>query len=217
MIDPWNTYIKDEYTRFIDKSKVEVIFEIGSRECGYTQDIINCYTYCKEMHIFECNPLTIEDCKRNIDAVKPNKNLKKLVFNPIAISDKAEKKILYPVKVGDDYGSSSVDFFPTEKSHSFLNKEYIVDCTTINDYCSSADIKKIDLILLDIEGSELNALKGANNILKTVSYIITETQDVERNKNTPLRKDIVKFLDKYGFKEVYTTCNGYFGDSIFVK
>ena len=61
----------------------------------------------------------------------------------------------------------------------------------------------------------------AHKYIKNVSYIIAEVQDVQRNENTPLRKDINDFLKQYNFKEMYTTCNlekgQIFGDSIYVK
>jgi FkbM family methyltransferase len=219
MIDPWNVYIDKNYVNFIDKTRVKVIFEIGARECGYTQDIINCYNFCEEIHCFECNPYTIDACKKNINQLqRPNKTFKKIILNPLGLSSCKEKLNFFPVLVDGDYGSSSAGFFPTEKAHSLISdRQCEIECITIDDYCKKEKIKSIDLMCIDIEGNELKAFQGAKEILHTTSYIITETQDVRRNENTPLRSEISDYLLSYGFKEAYTTCDGYFGDSLYIN
>ena len=219
LVDPYNCYTKEEFTRFIDVNKIKTIFEIGARECGYTQDIVDHYTSCVNLHCFECNPLTIDLCKQNVNKINKlqNKSLKQIKLNNLGISSVEEVVKFYPVLVGNDYGSSSAGFHPTEKSHSIINRDIEVKCTTIDIYCEQNSISSVDMILIDIEGGELKAFEGAKNILPTVSYIIAETQDVMRNKDTPLRSDIAEYLSQFGFVEKYTTCNGYFGDSLFVK
>lgn len=217
MFDPYNVYVKEEFTQFIDVSKVHTIFEIGARECGYTQEIIDYYTSCNELHSFECNPYTVGACIERINNLRKTNAIKKVAFNNLGISSQKEVLRFYPVAVGDDYGSSSVGFFPTEKSHSLVNQHIEVDCNTIDFYCKEHSIKQIDLLLIDIEGGELEAFKGASTMLSNISYIISETQDVQRNQNAPLRSEIRDFLGLYGFEEKYTTCAGYFGDSIFIK
>jgi FkbM family methyltransferase len=222
MIDPYNIYIKESFTKFIDVTKVKTILEIGARECGYTQEILDFYSLCEELHSFECNPHTVSICEQNIKDLKKNhKNLKKVKFNAKGVSSKEEELTFFSVNVGGDYGSSSAGFFPTEKQHSLIKEDIKVKCIDIDTYCKENNIDKVDMILIDIEGGELKAFQGAINTLKNVSYIIAEVQDVQRNENTPLRKDINDFLKQYNFKEMYTTCNlekgQIFGDSIYVK
>lgn len=215
-----NIYINDLYTRYIDIKNIKTIFEIGAMECDYTQELIDCYTSCEALHIFECNPYTVNRCHNNIANLKRNNsNIKKVTFNNIGLSSRPEKLKFYPVLNCDNvYGSSSVGFFPTEQKHNLLSsKECTINCSTIDNYCKQEKIQAVDLLLMDIEGSELKALQGAIEILPTVSNIILETQDVRRYENTPLRIEIKNFLIDFGFKELYTTCDGYFGDSIFGK
>jgi hypothetical protein len=38
---------------------------------------------------------------------------------------------------------------------------------------------------MDVQGNELNILKGARNVLKCCSYLILELQEVEYNEGAP--------------------------------
>ena len=49
-----------------------------------------------------------------------------------------------------------------------------VECLTIDQWASQEGVDHVDFMWLDIEGNELNALKGAPNILSTVKAIFTE-------------------------------------------
>ena len=60
-------------------------------------------------------------------------------------------------------------------------------------------IKNIDVLKIDTEGSELNVLNGANDILKTVKILALEILD-ETSKFDDKRSKIYKILkDRYGF------------------
>ena len=57
-------YLNKKYIKYIDKKKINVIFEIGSRDC---LDAINLHKYYGvKIYAFECNPLAIEICKQNL-------------------------------------------------------------------------------------------------------------------------------------------------------
>lgn len=52
-----------------------------------------------------------------------------------------------------------------------------IKLTTIDDFCSQNSIDKIDFLKIDVEGNELNVLKGAARMIadKTIKYIQFET------------------------------------------
>ena len=66
-------------------------------------------------------------------------------------------------------------------------------------------IKNIDVLKIDTEGSELNVLNGANDILKTVKIlaleILDETSkfDDKRSKIYKILKFIICIMKKIGF------------------
>ena len=52
---------------------------------------------------------------------------------------------------------------------------------------------------MDIQGGELNALKGATQCLKCCSYLILELQEVEYNENAPMKDAVIEYLKTIGF------------------
>jgi FkbM family methyltransferase len=63
-----------------------------------------------------------------------------------------------------------------------------------------------DLIKLDTQGSELDILQGGPKLCKKAKGILMEVSFIPYNKGAPLYKDVVKFMDEYGFMESDTLC-----------
>jgi FkbM family methyltransferase len=89
-----------------------------------------------------------------------------------------------------------------------LHKEYHGDTTAtqatiltkmvrLDDLFENREI--IDLLKLDVEGYELEALKGAENILSHIRVIMVEVWFVESYKNAPYFSDIEAYLRKNNF------------------
>ena len=67
---------------------------------------------------------------------------------------------------------------------------------------------KPDLIKMDVQGAELDVLKGAMETLTTVKHVILELQVVEYNKGAPLKDVVIKYMDEQGFD-----CMGIFSNA----
>lgn len=83
----------------------------------------------------------------------------------------------------------------------------------------SFNITDCDMLVLDVQGYELEVLKGAQETLKNVKIIFCEVSIIELYKNCPLLEDIQKFLS--GFKLINIDwVNGQekgWGDALFIK
>ena len=213
MYSRWNNYVTEPFISHIDRDKVKIIFEIGARECQFTGELLDYYNKCEKIYSFECNPLTIEQC------IEKTKNDKRIVFNAFGISEFFEKMPFHVTCTDGDFGFSSV-FMPTGHEKNIIGV-YDVPCMNVDSYCTMNNIKDIDLVAMDIEGNELNMMKGSIFMLPYIRYIICEVQDIRRfdggTETNPLRSEITDFLKDYGFVEKVTTCNGYYGDSLYVN
>jgi hypothetical protein len=75
-----------------------------------------------------------------------------------------------------------------------------------------------DMIKMDVQGAELDVLKGAVETLSTVKHVILELQVVEYNKGAPLKDDVIAYMDTQGFDclGIFSN-NGPDGDYHFVR
>lgn len=77
----------------------------------------------------------------------------------------------------------------------------------------------IDFVNLDIQGAELEALKGANRILQDVSWVYTEVNRGYVYEDSPLIPDIDNFLKEKGFRRVATrwSIGEDWGDALYAR
>lgn len=78
---------------------------------------------------------------------------------------------------------------------------------------------KFDFINLDIQGSELEALKGLGDLLIGVNWIYTEVNRKPLYVDIPLVKDLDSFLLSVGFKRQKTRWqfNAGWGDALYIR
>ena len=96
------------------------------------------------------------------------------------------------------FGGNSV--FKEKNDNVFPPENYIVKKTiTLDTLIESKNIPYPDLIKMDIQGCELNALKGARHVLRCCSYLILELQEVEYNENAPQKDAVIEYLKTIGF------------------
>lgn len=69
-----------------------------------------------------------------------------------------------------------------------------VPVDTLSNYVIEHRIERIKLLKLDVQGYELEVLKGAEPILRLIDYVYTEAQFEELYQRGPLFTDIFEFL-----------------------
>lgn len=163
---------------------------------------------------FEPQPLLAEKIQKeyeNDDGVE--------VYNTAIGAEKKAKKLY---KIGKYSGRSSL-FTPKYSNHGADDVEKRIDVQMQKlDDCIS---EKVDILKLDLQGYELNALKGANNVLKNTDVILTEVQFKDLYENASTFCDIHKYLTQRRFKlyNLYTMStnpdDGHleWGDAIYVS
>jgi len=77
-----------------------------------------------------------------------------------------------------------------------------------------------DLVKIDVQGCELDILKGGLEIINNAKYLIVELQRVEYNKGAPMAHETILFLENNGWRLVTPEpfCdNGPDGDYLFLN
>ncbi|MEO6231212.1 MAG: FkbM family methyltransferase [Ferruginibacter sp.] len=91
-------------------------------------------------------------------------------------------------------------------------KTITVPVKTIEDVFQENGLERINILKLDIQGSELNALKGAKNLLeaKKIDLIYTEAYFVQQYVNQPLFHEIADYLLRHGYllQDIYNPIYG---------
>lgn len=220
-------YMDKKFTDFINKKDAKVIFEIGSRDC---LDAIKLHNHYKtKIYSFECNPVCIEICKKNlaISNILPSQVelIEKAIYNENTNVD------FYPVvktagakdfkstdiyKINNEYaniGASSLFKINNEYqqikykniNHHQQGMQISVPAITLDTFIKEHNIDKVDLICMDLQGAELMALQGMGEHLKNTKYIITElcTTTVKNNMVVENYKGQGKLTDVFNLLESF--------------
>ncbi len=90
---------------------------------------------------------------------------------------------------------------PLEDPHRVIGTEEVRVCR-LDDWCRDEGIEpsQVDILKMDVQGSELAALSGAETIVRTVRIVLLEVAFVPFYRDCPLFDDIESFMLKHGFR-----------------
>jgi FkbM family methyltransferase len=137
----------------IGKLKPSIIFDVGANTGQYA---LLAHKYCSEATIHSFEP--VKDT-----FVQLTSNTSKITsIKPIQVGLHIEEKIV------------TINKYPSHTHASIINLKHVpyekigeekIQLTTGDSYMVAAGVEHIDLLKLDIEGNELEALKGLKNAL----------------------------------------------------
>lgn len=204
-----STYLERIFLENIKKNEIKTIIELGSRDL-VDANILSKY-YNTTVISFECNPDCLRECYKNL-----NDNIilveKAVSENNCDIDFYAFDKNKY-----NNIGASSIykiDFSNRDINDPDYNREnpqvkITVPGIRMDTYCINNNIKKIDLLCMDLQGYELNALKSFGEYIKNNKYIILECSINSTYINGCNFKDIYNYLSKNNFKYICSDKFGY--------
>ena len=211
--------IDSGYFKWLQNFGINTIIDVGANEGQFIQKISG---ILPEAHIYSFEPLKdpFRKLKKNI---QEGKNI--TLFN-FALGDEEKETIINR----NDYSPSSslleltdlhTDAFPITKKI----KEENISIKVLDKIADDLELIKKVMMKIDVQGFELNVLRGSENTLKNVDIILIETSFYELYKNQPLFKDIFGFLNDQGFnyfgsfEQLYDERDGKIlqADSIFIR
>ncbi len=210
----------------MDKDSSLFIFDIGACEgessVRYHRLFPNATIYS-----FEPLPSNFDLVKKNIDEYNAQQHI--FPFQ-CCLSDKQDELTFYvssgkPEGSSDenwDYGNKSSSLLPPSRTidiHPWLkfNQEIKVHSNTLEQFCMSNNIERIDFIHMDVQGAELLVLKGAGDFLRHINMVWLEVEAIELYKEQPLKEDVEDFMITNGFIKLEDTVYTVAGDQLWVK
>jgi FkbM family methyltransferase len=204
----WAEAILKKY--FSEKNiKINNLVEIGSRDALDAIYLSNCFN-C-DAQIFEPDPLNIVQCKKNIQS-KLGSHIVNL--HEVALADQSGEMNFFSVdpNLYENRGASSLYLInfnnrkmsDPDNKRGCVQKKIKVKVSRFDEL----DLPTPNLIAMDVQGSELNVLKGFGNKLSDVSAIVLETSFSENYIGGSNFYSIHKYLTKYGFLLYGTNRNG---------
>lgn len=144
-----------------------VVFDVGSNR-GQFLNLARKSLAGKDFHI-HC----FEPGQKTFESLSSQATDSRVTLNNVAVGNCEESRTLYY----DRCGSGMASLTKRELKHRGIQFDQFeeVSVTTIDRYCETHGIQGIDLLKLDIEGHELDALKGAEktfsqNAIRLVTF-----------------------------------------------
>ncbi len=135
---------------------ISVLFDVGANIGKYTKLLLSVFPE-SQIHCFE--PAKETFCTLSNNIIEQN-----VILNNVGISNEIAHKTLYYDKENSGLASlynRQLDYLGFE-----LNKKEQIKLITLDYYCQSHGIDRIDFLKMDIEGNEYKALLGASGLLK---------------------------------------------------
>src|SRR5262245_8346079 len=99
---------------------------------------------------------------------------------------------------GDQSSFLASDSFPTQVTQR-------VEVRTLDSFLDSPALKAPDLIKADVQGFELQVLRGAKKCLETAQLLLLEVSYRRMYRNLPLAHEVISFVGGAGFR-IYDVC-----------
>lgn len=187
----------DELVNLLNSRK-PIIFDVGCFVGNFSRNLkkkLNLKN--KNFYLFDANP---------------NLKIKDFKYNNLVFSDKIQIRNFYLNEFFPASGSSLKEDTKNDLKWNLTRKLITlspnkgfkilkVKTNTIDNFCKKNKIIKIDILKIDVEGSELEILKGSKKILNKTHLIQLEIYQNKKNF-IKIEKKITKLLKKLNFYKI---------------
>lgn len=186
----------------------KVIYDIGSATCMWTREV---------QPIWPDAEIVMFDAMEHVEFLMKETGNK---YHIGVLSDESNKEVDFYENVWQPGGNSYYrEIGHSESSRLFTDAHKIRKITkTLDDVVHYNGFPQPDLIKIDVQGAELDVLKGAVKTLQNCKHILIEAQHNTYNEGAPHRDKVFEFLRELGFELEHVLGEYDFdGDYHFVK
>jgi FkbM family methyltransferase len=163
------------------KNDINVIFDVGCRSDSIFTDFEG------EVHYFD-------PVKNFIEKLSNQKNKNKIsYFNTFGLGSETKDSFYYP-------GYQSFYDRTVSCMSSDASQKVLLSIKKSKDYIIEKNIKSIDFLKIDTEGSEFDVLKGFEELLENIKIIQFEYGGTFMDNNVKLI-DLINYLSEKGFEK----------------
>jgi FkbM family methyltransferase len=163
------------------------------------------------------NILLFEPQKNAFDELKTKIKSSTIAENFALGSDNQENCTMYKEFSNDSQSSSLLKPALHLKQYpriQFTETE-TVNIKTLDSYLEKSNIP-YNILMIDVQGFELNVLRGAKNTLNHIDYILCEVNREELYENCAKVEEIDEYLLDFGFDRIVTNWAGWtWGDALY--
>lgn len=179
------------------------IFDVGANQGQFLTTVLNTLHGCRfQVHAFEPSQYSFDALRRNVSQ-NPN-----VTFNRLAIGKVAGNADLYC----DEKGSLGASLTKRDLTHRKVDHGLVerVRVETLDNYCLSKNIDRIDLLKIDVEGHELDVLCGGEQMFSRESVQMVLFEFAEAAVDTRIFvKDFFAFFTKHNMRISRVTPSGF--------
>jgi FkbM family methyltransferase len=171
-LTPAKLMARDAYfaqRRLLESRGVKTIVDLGANTGQTARKYLQMFPNA-DVHSFEPFDAAFEELGRSVGGSS------RAHVHKLAVSDKTEERRFF---LQEQHWNNSL--LPAVQARSVdhappREKEIVVNTITLDEFCRSEGIERIDILKMDIQGGELLALRGAQRLLndRAVALIYTE-------------------------------------------
>ena len=181
-----------------------VVLDVGANLGGFAGNIL-LRAPLAEVHCFEPNQDVLPTLGKNAKRYGKTRGKPRCIVNAAGVGAASETRefIVTGLHAASSFLSvsqASRDGWPMADFSE--RRRETVQIVRIDDYLEQHGLVAVKLMKIDVQGYELEVLRGCGDRLRDIEYIVSEVQFRQLYEAAPLWHEIVDYAAEYGFQPV---------------
>lgn len=165
------------------------VLDIGAYNGSWAQEFKRAFPKAR-MHCFEA-----QDKMEPILTALTNRH-PDIGYTKALLGDDSSKTVEFHV-LDTKHGSTGSSIY--KETTGFESTIVTMPIQTVDEILAAVDFPVPNFIKIDVQGAEIDVLKGAVNAMKSAEVLVAEMSLVDYNEGAPLIHDVLSFLAQHDF------------------